>query len=166
MAKKLRRKIYIVDAISDESYLKFSKKLAVLESQGLSQIEIELFSSGGDAYSALAFSSRIRQCKCAIKINAHGFVASAAVLVLASGHLRTMAKEAWVMVHEDSGKVSGSVTEMVKAAGHLDLLEDQWAQLLAERSLASAEEWRLLHNETRYLSAKQCLDLGLIDEVV
>lgn len=166
MTKKIRRKLYITTEISDESYTKFSKRLTMLESRGSGPIEVELFSAGGDAYAALAFSARMRASPCVIRIHARGLIASAAVLILAAGDIREMAKEAWVMVHEDSGENSGNVSELMKQALHMEALEDQWAVLLEERSSTSAEAWRKLHNETKYLTSSQCLALGLIDKIV
>lgn len=166
MSKPLTRKIFLIDSINDESYEKFSRRVAALERESTLPIEVELMSSGGDAYSALAFSGRMRSSKCQFVIKAYGFVASAAVMILAAGDVRAMTKETWVMVHEDSGKANGSVTEMQKVALQWSAMEDQWATLLAEYTTTTAEVWRKLHNETKYLTATQCLDLGLIDEIV
>jgi ATP-dependent protease ClpP protease subunit len=163
------RTLYIVGEISAENYLKFSEQLAVLEGvkrAADNPITIELFSEGGDAYSALAFAGRIRNCKSPTIIIAHGYVASAAVLILASGVYRKMSKEAWVMVHEDSGEIAGNVTEMQRDANHFRRLENQWAKLLEQVTNRSAKFWADAHTKTTYFCARECLDLGIIDEVI
>ena len=162
----LRRKIYITGTIDEAAYLKFSKRLTVLEEQDGSPIEIELYSFGGEAYSALAFASRMRNCCCALHVRAHGLVASAAVLILAAGDDRRMAKEAWIMVHEDSGELEGSVTMLENAAVHARKLELQWNSLLANLTGTPASKWQALHEATTYLNAKECLALGLIDRIL
>lgn len=163
----LRRKIYITGPIDEASYLAFSKRLTVLEEQDeIEPIEIELYSFGGEAYSALAFAARMRNSRCHLVVRAHGLVASAAVIILAAGKHREMTKEAWVMVHEDAGEHEGSVTMLEGLAVHARRLELQWNQLLEELTGTTAKKWMDLHAATTYLNAKQCLRLGLIDRIV
>lgn len=152
--------------------------MTLLETTSNEPIEIVLSSEGGAAYDALAISARIRSSQCAISVAAYGLVASAAVIVLASGDpgSRTMAKEAWVMVHEDDGSLTpgsdSQVSDMRRVVGrmdaytaHLERMEDQWAALLANLTKTPASKWRELHKKTTYLTAKECLKLGLIDRM-
>jgi ATP-dependent Clp protease protease subunit len=158
--------IQIVGDITEEAYALFSKELAELESGKTKKVTVELFSHGGDAHAALAFYSRIINSPCTITIRAMGYVASAAVLILAAGDHRIMAKEAWVMVHEDSGELSGDVVSLEREARQMRQLETQWARLLAERTDISAGEWTEMHKETTFLTAGDAWDMGLVDEVL
>lgn len=167
MRKKTKpsRKIHIISEISEETFLAFCKRLSYLERQSSAPITIELSSPGGGAYDALAFSARIRSSPCQIIVRAYGLVASAAVLVLAAGNVRKLAAEAWVMVHEDSGTHSGTVTDLKRESGHIGRLEDQWSVLLEKVTKTSAATWRQLHHDSTYLTAAKCLELGLVDEI-
>lgn len=163
--------LYIAGEISTESFHKFSKKLHLLEleledTEKRETIDIELISEGGDAYAALAYASRIRNSPAYIRITAHGLVASAAVLILASGDYRQIASEAWFMVHEDSGEITGDATYIEKMGSHMRNMENQWAKLLADKSKASAILWASLHKETKYLTAQQCLNMGVVDKII
>lgn len=173
----MNRRIAIIGEINDEAYLKFSDELSEFENEckgkeGESYVTFELSSEGGSAALALAFSARIRTSPVAIYIKAYGLIASAAVLILASGDKRYMTKEAWVMVHEeqfvddDHGSLSGSLEAVEKITKHYRRLEDQWSYLLASMTTATIEEWTKLHKAETYLNAKQCLELGLIDKVI
>ncbi len=157
--------IRISEELSMESFKLFSKKLAKIEDSE-DRIIIELASPGGDSYAALAYSARMRRSPLLIIVEAYGEVASAAVLVLASGDKRKMTSEAWVMVHENAGPLEGTVVQLEKETHQLRRLEQQWAELLAERTNTLAEVWTALHKDTTYLNAEQCLKLGLIDEVI
>jgi len=159
----LRRKIYVTGAIDEESYLKFSKRLTILEEQEDTPVEIELFSFGGETYAALAYFSRMRRSNCHLVVYVHGLVASAAVLILAGGDERYMAKDAWVMVHEDSGQNEGSVSMQENAIVQMRRLELQWNELLASRTKLTAADWQYLHEQTTYMNAKKCLKAGLIE---
>lgn len=160
------RRLQVCGDINDEAFEKFSNELYELECDSLDPVVVELNSPGGESYAALAFSARIRLSACPITIVVYGRVESAAVMVLASGKTRLMSKEAWVMVHEDSGKVRGEVHEMEREVGQLRKMEDQWAKLLSEKCKGTVAFWSELHRKTTYLSAKECLELGLVDKVI
>jgi ATP-dependent Clp protease protease subunit len=161
-------RIIRVTDITMDAYSLFSQEMDEYEHDEDSDenIIVELSSHGGDAYAALAFASRIRLSGCEVRVVGMGLVASAAVLVLASGHVRVITAEAWVMVHEDSDKLKGSVTDVEREATHMRALEVQWDQLLEKYTKTPAAEWDKLHRQTTYLTAQQCLKLGLVDEVL
>jgi ATP-dependent Clp protease, protease subunit len=153
--------------ISDETFAEFSEKLREFESnKKINTVEIELYSPGGDSYSALAFAGRMRTSPLKINVTAHGLVASAAVLILAYGTKRRMTKESWVMVHEDSGKLRGNVETLEREAKHMRTLENQWMQLLSARTHTTPGVWAALHKEEKYLTSSECLAYGLVDEVI
>jgi len=168
MSKKLKpRVIRVVGEINEEAYLSFSRKLAFFENQDKDyEVIVELNSEGGTAHDALGFVGRMRNSPCFISVIAHGLVASAAVIILAYGDKRSMSREAWVMVHEDSGEVDGSTSEKEKVVLHSKRMERQWAYLLALKTTTTYEKWLQLHKDTTFLEAKECLELGLIDEVI
>lgn len=160
--------IRISSELTMDSFNLFSKKMEKLEESEAESgiILIELSSPGGDAYAALAYAGRIRRSPLTIQINAYGCVASAAVLILAAGGTRTISREAWVMVHENSGPLEGNVVELEREAAQLRRLEVQWSDLLGKLTKTPAEVWTALHKETTYLNAEQCLALGLVDLIL
>lgn len=163
-------KIYITGDIDDAAFAKFNKSLSRLEhtSKLFQVIKIELISGGGDPYAALAFYDRIRQSKREIHITAYGLVASAAVIILAAGAKRYMAPSSWLMVHEDSmsNDESATVSEIERDAKHFRRLEDQWSALLSSVTPTSIAKWTELHKAETYLTAQECLTLGIIDGIV
>lgn len=166
MAAK-RRKLYIIGAVDWENYGVFSEALDALEQESKKPVEIELASDGGDAHAALAFSDRINNSPCDILITGTGSVASAAVLILASGDYRQLTRTAWVMVHEEVGELDfSSVVAAERETKQLRALETQWNKLLASVTLATAADWERLHKETTHLSSQDCLALGLVDRII
>lgn len=156
--------IRITGVIDNDAFLAFSEAFDLLKPK--QQVEIELNSYGGDAIAALAIASKIRKRKARVVINVYGECCSAAVIILAYGHHRRMAEEAWVMVHEDSTKLKGEIHVLERELGHAHRLEDQWCSLLEGLTGTSAIKWAKLHKETTYLNARECEKLGLIDEVI
>ena len=160
------RRLQVIGEINDEAYRKFSKKLYRLECDDAAPIIVELSSHGGDPISALAFAARIRLSPRKIVTIVYGQAASAAVVILASGHERLMTKEAWIMVHEDSSELNGEVKDLEREAAQLRAAEFQWNEILASRSKVSAEEWATYHSETTYFTAAEALKLGLVDRII
>lgn len=159
------RKMQIIGEINSESYKEFAEALTLLEDENHDPIEIELYSEGGGAEIALSYASRIRNSPCKVHIRSHGNVESAAVIILASGKFRSMSADGWIMVHEDTGELSGSVTELEKQVRRLRQLENQWAVLLERYTGTDAKIWTDLHKNTTYLTSQQGMELHLVDEV-
>lgn len=162
------RKVYLTGDIDEESFKDFCEKLDELESQSEDPVEVELNSIGGNALDAVAFLSRIRLSPCDINITVFGLAGSAAVLVLAAGDYRRMAKESWVMVHEDSSNLKNVTTsELEKQAKIARALEDQWCILLESLTGTKKETWETLHKSgDLYIMPKDCVILGIADEVI
>lgn len=163
--------IYIVGEINDESYLKFTEELKVLEDAHVSDnypVQVCLMSDGGSAYAAMAFYDRIKYSHLHLTITGIGFIASAATLVLAAGDSRVMTKNAWVMVHEDiaSELKRKEVHQAERELAHMRRLENQWNDLLAKVTKTSSKRWEALNKATTYLSPQDCLELGLIEEII
>lgn len=164
-------KLYITGEINDESFHKFSSELADIEHTSSNRtlpVEVELISDGGSAYAAFAFFDRIKSSPLAINITGIGFIASAAVLILAAGDTRRMTKNAWVMVHEDAaaGLNKLKVTALETEVAHMRALEDQWNRLLASVTKVKFSEWDTVSRETSYMSADLCKHFGLIEEII
>lgn len=163
------RRVNIIGEIGWQAFSDFTSSLDEFEGASTSPIRVTLASDGGDAKAALAFSSRIRLSPCDIIITACGNVASAAVLILASGDRRSMTKEAWVMVHEENTGESVNDLPLADAEREIKQLrrvEDQWNGLLEDYTKTDWTVWEKLHKQTTYLDADECLKLGLVDEVI
>jgi len=155
--------INLIGDIDEDMLTSFSEALRSTDSK---KIQIQLHSAGGDAHAALAIVSLMRLSKRYITVIGMGYVASAATLILAAGNKRLLTQESWVMVHEDSGEVSGSVSNLEAEVRQLRRMENQWNNLLEHYTGTKATEWDHIHLNDTYLTPQECLDLGLIDEIV
>ncbi len=133
-----------------------------------SRINITLYSNGGSAKVALAMHDLIKRYP-NLTITGTGAIDSAAVLVLAAGAKRKMTKSSWVVVHEDlitSEVKNKRVNAAQNIVSQFARLEDQWNQLLEEATGTSSAVWQELHREEALLSAEECLDLNLVQEII
>lgn len=163
--------IRIIGAIDEDAFKDFTLKIDALEaSPKVSKkkpLVIEITSEGGSPYIALAIVSRMRRSAFDIVTIASGLVASAATLIFVTGGKRLMTQEAWLMIHEDSGEMSGSVSTLERDMKHMRAMEDQWNVIFADNTGPSAQYWEKLHAEgDTYLTPERCLELGIIDEII
>jgi ATP-dependent protease ClpP protease subunit len=157
--------INIIGEISNESYLDFHLALTKFEKdQKRKTLDIQIVSEGGDAYAALAYYDRIRRSQLTLTTIATGLVASAASLIFVAGKIRYMTPNAWLMVHEDSlsGIEDLKVYQVEKEAIRGRRLENQWCNLMTEATGIPVNIWAKLHKKETYLSAKKCLEMGII----
>jgi len=166
------RKIILSGDINEESFAEFCEQMDELENvpsgAKTDDIELVLNSTGGNALDAVAFMSRMRLSPCDVNVTVFGLAGSAAVLILASGDYRRMTQESWVMVHEDSASYRAVTTsQLEKEAIMARKFEDQWDEIMERVSGTKKDVWKELHrNGDLYLTPKECVSLGICDEVV
>lgn len=166
----MKFKLYVVGEINEDSYKEFSEALSEIENKPgkdeAKNVEIELNSFGGSALDALAYYGRITRSKTTINVTVYGQVASAAVLILACCNKRRMIAESWLMVHEDESRLKERTSGFEQHARQMRREENQWSELLAKHTRTDSVTWLKLHKETTYLTATECLALGIVDEVI
>lgn len=149
----------ITGSIDETAY---DKLCDFLQDGGGTNITIQINSGGGNHLDSLAMYSVIRAYGGQVTTIAVGACHSAAVLVFAAGDVRVSAEESWFMVHEDSGKISGSVTELHSEIACMVRKEHQWADIMESRTGTATREWDELSKATTYFSAKEAKELGLV----
>ena len=129
-------------------------------------INLVLSSYGGDVYSMLGIIDYFKTLP--VKVNTHCFGAcmSAAAVILACGTgKRTMTVNSTVMVHEGSAFEAGKTSDVLKGADHLKKLLENINRILGEVTNKSQEFWEGVSKQDTYLTAQECLDYGIIDEI-
>lgn len=159
--------LHLVGDVDEDMYFSFllDMKEALVKKQS---VEIALNSAGGSATDGLAIASLIRKHPYSVSVHGTGLIASAATIILVSGHkgLRSMDSTAWFMVHEDSEKITGRVSELEARVETLRRIENQWCWLFAQHTKATAKEWKKINAKEQYFNAKEALQLGVIDYIV
>ena len=129
-------------------------------------INLVLSSYGGDVYSMLGIIDYFKTLP--VKVNTHCFGAcmSAAAVILSCGTgKRTMTANSTVMVHEGSAFEAGKTSDVLKGADHLKKLLENINRILGEVTNKSQEFWEGVSKQDTYLTAQECLDYGIIDEI-
>jgi ATP-dependent Clp protease protease subunit len=151
----------------DNLYTIVTKTDSLLRHNPEKEVNMIISSYGGDVYSMLGMIDYIRNLP--VKVNTHclGASMSAAAVMLACGTgKRTMSKNSSVMIHEGSAFEVGKTSDVLKGADHLKLLQKSVCDILGEVTKKSSDFWEGITKQDTYLTADDCLEYGVIDEVV
>lgn len=161
------RVIRITGEIEDScSFGLIDAALSELERVSKKAITLKINSPGGSVYEALAIIGRIRASKCQIITECYGHAMSAASMIFASGDKRKMSKLSWFMDHETFYEVEGKHSTVVEAVKQAEREMQAWSKVMSEFSSESEDFWRaMVHKSEFYLSADECLKLGVADEL-
>lgn len=163
-----QRVIYLNDDVDEFSLDLFQKALDELEKNVDQPIRIEISSYGGSVYDMLGMVDRIESSPCQIVTRGFGKIMSAASFLLAAGDERIMGANSWLMIHEMSDWLTGTLTELKVELRHSEQLERQMYRLYEKLSegKTKAKTFEKLCSKNCYLNAEQTLELGLIDKVL
>lgn len=140
--------------------------MSALERDSRKAITIKINSPGGSVYEALAIVGRITSSPCRIITEGYGCIMSAATLILACGNKRRMSQYATFMFHASSYRVDGNHDSIMQEVAQMEREESQWAEWMGQLTNLSSEEWRKKSkNKNYYLTAEECEDHGIVDEV-
>lgn len=129
-------------------------------------IEIHMTSPGGDPYALLYLMDVILSTPCQIKFFGGGQISSSATWVMAVCDQRFLYKHTRLCIHNGADSLEGSVTDlkikMKEVLGHQASLE----KIYAENSRMPEKFWADVCKRDLWITADECLTLGLCDKVV
>jgi len=159
------RTVQLVGPIDEDTFRLVDTALTLLESQSKSSITIKINSLGGNVYDALAIIGRMQNSKCHINTEAYGACMSAASLVLAAGKKRKMSSLAWLMYHEAGYDMSGTHSQNKHYLEQAEREEQQWIETMTKLTGSQIWEEKGKCGKDYYLSAEECKEYGVIDEI-
>jgi ATP-dependent protease ClpP protease subunit len=77
-----------------------------------------------------------------------------------------MTKNSTVMVHEGSAFESGKTSDVLKGADHLKKLQSNINRIMGEVTNKNTDFWEGVSKSDTYLTAEECLDYGIVDEII
>lgn len=130
-------------------------------------ITLLINSNGGDVYEALGIIDYMNSIEVPVNVIARGRAMSAGAMILCCGTgIRAASKNTTIMVHEASAEIFGKSSDIKANADHIDVLEDDFYKLMAEKTNQNEEFWRKACRKDFYMSAQKAVELGLIDQIV
>lgn len=132
-------------------------------------IKLKINSPGGDVFEAVDIFNELKQHPAKVEVVITGMCASAATLIAMSADKgsRKMCFNGMLMIHNGMSVVQGNAKAMRERADLLDNID--YSVIITtyqQHSNLSEEEIKAMLDKTTWLTAKQALEHGFIDEIL
>lgn len=136
----------------------------------VSTINLYINSPGGSVADGLAIASMLKRNKAKVVAQVDGLACSIASVIACSADKVVMARNCMMMIHNalSGGFFYDNAKGFRKLADDLDKISESLRATYIEKSngkLSEEELIRLMDEET-WLTAKECFDIGLCDEII
>jgi len=135
---------------------------------GVRVINLYVNSNGGEVMEAMAIRNQLKRHPAFVTAYVDGFACSAASFILTGCDKVVMYSNTMQMLHDMWTSACGNYRELRKTADDLEKISIGNRAAYVEKSggkLTEAQVAEILANES-WLTAKECLDYGLCDEIV
>jgi ATP-dependent Clp protease protease subunit len=131
-------------------------------------IHLYVNSPGGSVYSGLAIYDVMQFIKSDVCTYCIGMAASMGALLLTAGAAgkRYSLPHSRIMIHQPLGGAKGQASDIEIQAREILFLKDRLNAILAHHSGKSVEQVKKDTDRDNYLSAREAMEYGLIDQVV
>lgn len=129
-------------------------------------IKLHIQSLGGELMPSFYVCDFIKKLETPVHIYIDGFVASAASLISVCGHQRIMTEHSFMLIHQLRSQSSGKFNEMKDEMKNLDFFMSNLKDIYLSNSYITPERLEQLLDTDIWISAQECLDLGLIDRII
>lgn len=169
--------IYFYSSVDLESIYNLNRSLSDLEKHMLiTQINlglatpphVKLFinSDGGEIFSAFTTVDRIKSSKVPIYTYVEGICASASTLISVCGNRRFIGKNGVMLVHQLRSWCGGTHENFKDEVKNLELLSEKVKKVYLEHTKLNPSDLDEMLKHDIYLSANDCLNYGLVDEII
>jgi len=136
--------------------------------QGRDPLVLYVQSPGGDIFSSLSLSDWIVDYAQKRKIHSvvSGVCASGATLLSIVCPKRYMFRNSFMMIHQMSSEMWGTYEESKSQMKFMDMAMDSMVKIYTRHSKMTEEEVKEMLKTDTWFNAEQCLELGLIDEIL
>jgi ATP-dependent Clp protease protease subunit len=164
--------VYLSDEITEHTLPELVQKFRTVlrfndPEEGKKPINLLINCMGGDLISTLGIIDYINTLDRPVNTICRGGAMSAAAVILTCGTgKRYMSPNSTVMFHEGSMMEMGRVTDIKNSVKWSEILLEKVYGLLADKTTEDVEFWKKTLQADTYLSAEECIKLGVIDEII
>jgi ATP-dependent Clp protease protease subunit len=163
------RIILLGSEVRDDNANEICAALLLLAAQSPDRdISLYINSPGGSVTAGMAIYDTMQFVNCDITTVAMGMAASMGQFLLSAGTpgKRYALPHARIMMHQPSGGMGGSATDIKIQAEQMMLIKRQLAELTAKQTGQSVEQIEEDSDRDRWFTADQAQEYGLIDRVM
>ncbi len=129
-------------------------------------ITVRIHSPGGEVYAASAIRSMLVDYPGKVTTRIDGLCASAATFIAIAGDRILMQDTAYFMIHDPSMMVWGNAEDFKAAIDFLKVIKNGLVDTYEEKTKLGVERISKMMHDTTWMSAREALDYGFIDEIV
>tara|TARA_B110000114_G_C14720467_1_gene249056 strand:- start:56 stop:523 length:468 start_codon:yes stop_codon:yes gene_type:complete len=129
-------------------------------------IHLHIQSGGGTLMPTFFVCDIIKSLDTPVYIFIDGFVASAASLISVCGSKRYMTKHSFMLIHQLQSQSSGKFSEMKDEIQNLDFFMENVEDVYIQNSNITKHELRQLLSNELWINSRECMRLGLVDEII
>ncbi len=162
------RIILCIGEINDDLAASFTAQLLYLSSLSNEDIFMYINSPGGSISSGLAIYVIMNLIHCDVATIGMGCCASMASVLLAAGTQgkRQILQNCEVMIHQPLGQSKGQASDMEIATRHILNVQQNLYTILAKQCHKSFEQIKADCDRDYFLTAKQAVEYGLVDQII
>lgn len=131
----------------------------------ISTLNVYINSPGGDVFAGQAIHSILKRHKATVHVYIDGLAASIASVVAMAGDTVTMPRNAMMMIHKPFTVMVGNADDFLKMASDLEKIQDSIEEAYLERTNLDKAELKTLIGNESWLTAEECVEFGLADEI-
>jgi ATP-dependent Clp protease, protease subunit len=131
----------------------------------VAELTVRINSPGGSVFDGVAIYNALKRHDAAITVWIDGIAASIASMIAMAGDEVVMPENAMLMLHDPSGLVMGTATDMRGMAEALDRMKTGMVAAYRDKSGRDDAEIEALMAAETWLSAREAVALGLADRI-
>jgi ATP-dependent Clp protease, protease subunit len=129
------------------------------------ELTVRINSPGGSVFDGVAIYNALKRHDAAITVWIDGIAASIASMIAMAGDEVVMPENAMLVLHDPSGLVAGTASDMRAMAEALDRMKAGMVAAYRDKSGRDDAEIEALMAAETWLSAQEALELGLADRI-
>ena len=162
------RVVFLGSEINDQVANAVVAQLLFLETDNPdADINLYINSPGGSVTAGMAIYDTMNYVKCPVRTVCIGMAASMGAFLLMAGEKgkRLALPNSEIMIHQPSGGASGQATDVRIHAEWLLKTKEKMNRLMSEMTGQDLEKLKADVERDHFMSAKEALDYGIIDEI-
>lgn len=134
----------------------------------INKLNVYINSPGGSVFQGVAIHTMLKRHKAEVNVYIDGVAASIASVIAMAGDRVFMPKNTTMMIHKPWNVVMGNADVLRKAADTLDKIQEsiEESYLAKTGDAISGEKLSALLAAETWLTAQECLEYGLCDEII
>lgn len=129
-------------------------------------LNIRIQSPGGCYYTAVGIANYLKSWKGKVTSYIDGLAASAASYLAINADRVIAYPQSLMLIHSVSTTANGNASDFRQLADNLDKINGQLLQAYIKKSKQSSETVTNWLSKDTWMTAKECFDAGLVDEIV